>query len=195
MIRKISGALVDVDTSSVILDVQGVGYHIYVSKSPAKHTIGSPYSLYTHLAVRENALDLYGFSTRDELDVFELLLTLPKIGPKSALQIMSQADIELLKRAVSTEDATYLSKMSGMGKKTAEKIVSGLKDKLDGYGVLPTTSGSTLEPNAHYVSDAIDALVALGYPQSDARRAVQQLPLTVLTANEAVREALKTLSG
>ena len=98
MIRKITGELVDISTTNVVLDVSGVGYLIYVSKSPANQRLGEVFSYWTHLAVRETALDLYGFTNRDELEIFELLLTLPKIGPKSALQIMSQAEIELLKK-------------------------------------------------------------------------------------------------
>jgi holliday junction DNA helicase RuvA len=195
MIRKITGTLIDIQNGSVVIDVNGLGYHIYVAKIPPHHSLGSIFALHTHLAVRENALDLYGFSSIDDLGVFELLLTLPKIGPKSALQILAQADIELLKRAVSNNDAGYLSKMSGMGKKTAEKIVSGLAEKLDSYGLSVPSNENPHEQARPYVSDAIDALVALGYPQSDARKAVQQLPVTVTTATEAVREALKVLSG
>src|SRR5690606_3850094 len=108
-----------------VLDVHGIGYLVFIS-GKTTYTHGDQCTLFTHLAVRENALDLYGFSTRDELSVFEALIKIPKIGPKTAIQILSQTDLTTLSRAVSSDDASYLSKMSGIGKKSAEKIVAGL---------------------------------------------------------------------
>ena len=173
-----------------MLDVNGVGYLVAVTKQPTTAN-GEELQLHTYLAVRETALDLYGFETRDELEIFELLITLPKVGPKSALQILSQADIELLKKAVLSDDATYLTKMSGIGKKTAEKIVLELRDKFaDRFDAPTAASGDT---NGE-ISDVIDALVTLGYPLNDARRVAQGLPPN-LSANEAIREALKQLGG
>jgi holliday junction DNA helicase RuvA len=192
MIRCITGTVTDTTLSAVVIDVQGVGYLVHITKLPTT-SLGSTITLWTHLAVRETALDLYGFSTRDELELFELLLTLPKIGPKSAQQILTQADIELLKKAVLDDDPVYLAKMSGLGKKTAEKVVAGLKESFAKHGY--TSIGTTQTPNASYISDAIDALIALGYPQSDARQAIQQLPPSITSANEAVREALKQLGS
>ncbi len=196
MIRRLSGTIVTRDLFSIVLDVQGVGYLIYVPRLAQGLIVGSPCTLLTHLAVRETALDLYGFETEAELQLFELLLTLPKIGPKSALQILTQADIAILEKAVIEQDAGYLSKMTGLGKKTAEKVVLGLEDKLVTFSTATkpvAADGST--DNSAQMTDAIDALVALGYPQSDARRAIQQLPTTITSANEAVREALKTLGS
>ncbi len=188
--------MVNRDIFSVVLDVNGVGYLVFVPKLSPSHTVGSSCTLLTHLAVRENALDLYGFETESELNLFELLITLPKIGPKSALQILTQADTAILEKAVAEQDPGYLSKMTGMGKKTAEKVVAGLEDKLSAF----STGSAAIDPGdisggVGYMTDAIDALVALGYPQSDARRVVQQLPSTVTSANEAVREALKVLGS
>ena len=194
MIRHISGTVASVGTDNIVVDVQGVGYLIYVSK-PQAFPIESNIKLHTHQAVRETALDLYGFATLDELDIFELLLGLPKIGPKSAAQIMSQADIELLIEAVSTEDPAHLSKLSGIGKKTAEKVVAGLKDSFEdrGYGTTGTT-GAGSAASSGFQSDAVDALVALGYPQAAARKAVQNLSPEITSTNEAVSVALKELS-
>lgn len=189
MIRQLTGTIAFTEDGAVVLDVAGVGYLIKTSRIPTTTTPQETITLYTHLAVRETALDLYGFSTRDELEIFELLLTLPKIGPRSAMQIMSQADIELLKKAVLTNDATYLSKMSGIGKKTAEKIVHELSDK---FADLFDMGAAIGQPASQEASDVIDALVALGYALPDARSAVQKLPEGMDT-NQAIREALKQL--
>lgn len=187
MIRQLRGVLCEILEGAVVLEVGGVGYLIATNQLPAASNIGTEMTLYTYLAVRENALDLYGFATRDELEIFELLITLPKIGPKSALQILSQADIELLKNAVLNNDASYLSKMSGIGKKTAEKIVLELSDKFaKRFNAAVGLSGNS------EASDVIDALVTLGYPLSEARNIVQKLPPNI-SANDAIRESLKRL--
>jgi Holliday junction DNA helicase RuvA len=159
--------------------------------------VNEPITLHTHLAVRETALDLYGFQDQGELSFFELLLTLPKIGPKSAMQILSQADVSLLKTTILSQDPTHLSKMSGISKKTAEKIVLGLKDAFDAdlYQGVRDESAEALVQSA-FVSDTIDALITLGYPQADARKAVQQLLAEkphITKANDAIKEVLKIL--
>lgn len=194
MIRQLNGIVSGHSIDSVVINVQGVGYLVRTSIAGTSYPVGSDISLHTYLAVRETALDLYGFQLQDELDVFELLLTLPKIGPKSAIQILAQADITLLKEAVRNQDATYLSKMSGIGKKSAEKIVMGLKDKLeDADAAFAEQTASAHTANAH-TSDTIDALISLGYTPNDARKAVQQISPEITNANDAVREALKILS-
>lgn len=194
MIRQLRGTVAHATNESVVVDVNGVGYHVHVSEAATQFPLGSTAIFHTHLAVRENALDLYGFSNLDMLEVFELLITLPKIGPKSAQQILRQADISLLKEAVRNEDATYLSKMSGIGKKSAEKIVAGLKDKLADMEFGSPRSGTT-DPS--YASDTIDALVALGYSHEDARKSVRTVSESdpdIATSPEALKAALKLLS-
>ncbi len=187
MIRMLRGTVADKSGGHIVLDVQGVGYLVAMRGDDlSKATVGSELSLCTYLAVREDALDLYGFATRDDLAMFELLIDLPKIGPKSALAILSQANIELLKKAISSDDPAYLSKMSGMGRKTAEKIVLGLKDKFEGMG-----ETSTAERD---ISDAMDALVALGYSEREARDAILRLDPTITDTNAKVKEALRNLS-
>lgn len=184
MIAKLSGVISDIRPLHVVLDVSGVGYLVAVCLSP-QFTLGEKVSFHTHLAVRENALDLYGFLSRDELEMFEHLLKLQKIGPKSAMQIMTQADLELLKKSITSEDPSYLSKMSGIGKKSAEKIVAGLKDIFE-YG--DGEGAGTAE-----ASDVIDALVALGYTQKSARDALQKLPPDLPDATTQIKEALKII--
>ncbi len=168
------------------------------TNSPVKaNKLHRPITFYTHLAVRENSLDLYGFSSLSELEMFELLLTLNKIGPKSALQIMVQADLAVLKKAITTEDAAYLTKLSGIGKKTAENIVIGLKDRVtetEMYSKQNLAGG-----NQQNISDIIDALIALGYPQKEARSATQKLsdekPELLSNSNAAITAALKQLGS
>lgn len=193
MIRHIKGTLADITEGQVVIDAHGVGYLIHVVASPEYFTLETEIKLYTYMAVQERAQDLYGFLTRDELELFTILLTIPKIGPKSAMQILQKADIELLKSSVIGNDAAHLSKMSGIGKKTAEKIVTELKDKFEHFAGAYTSAPGSDTPPPPYTVDAIDALISLGYPQADARKAIQQLPDTITDANQAVTEALREL--
>jgi len=193
MIRRLTGTVVDIETTSIVLEVQGVGYQVFVT-TPHSFTLDEQVTLRTHHAIRDTASDLYGFRHENEQEVFGLLLTIPKVGPKSALQILAQTDLPTLKTAVSTNDASHLSKLSGIGKKTAEKIVLGLKEKAEDLGwheQLAVDAPDSARASWH--TDTIDALVALGYPQSDARAAVAELPTDLTSANEAVRAALKKL--
>lgn len=192
MIRMLRGPVRSHTEQGIVIDVGGVGYFVATALPATTFPLDEEVTLHTHLAVRETALDLFGFRTRDELDLFALLLTVPKIGPKSALQVMTQADMHTIKKAVIEHDPSYLTKVSGIGKKTAEKIVTELTDKFDGYS--ESATGQTSDSaDAPFIADTIDALVALGYPQADARKAVQKLPKDVTTANEAVRAALQQL--
>ena len=196
MIRQLSGVVTDLGPTFIVLEVGGVGYLIHTD-SPMSYPLEVPVRFFTYLAVRENSLDLYGFADRDTLEVFELLIELPKIGPKSALQILTAADTSLLKEAVRNNDPSYLSKLSGIGKKSAEKIVSGLKDKFteDDY---PTGSAlSDLPANIHQL-DTIDALISLGYPSQEARRVVIQVSMDnpdIKTSSDVIKLALRLLSG
>ena len=189
MIAMLRGTVADISLLHVILDVGGVGYLISVRK-PGEFQLGREATLHTHLAVRENALDLYGFQTRDELAMFALLLTIPKIGPKSAMQILTQADIPLLITSITRNDAVYLSKMSGISKKTSEKIVVELQNKFDGVAFSDTETTIQGED-----ADLVDALIALGYSQKDARDALLKLPVSIEGTNARIKEALKFLGS
>lgn len=185
MIGHIRGTVTARDALRLVVDVQGVGYLLHAPNA-ANVALGDEVLLHTHLAVRENALDLYGFLTTDELGMFELLITLPKIGPKSAMQIMTHADVALLKKAAVSGDASYLSKISGIGKKSAEKIVLGLREKFGAEDVAYDSG----EAHDH---DVIDALIALGYSQREARGVLEKLPADIEGASERIRAALKIL--
>jgi Holliday junction DNA helicase RuvA len=191
MIAKLTGEVTDVGVTSVVIDVHGIGYLVYVTKSSG-YKIGETVSVFTYLAVRENALDLYGFQVREEKAMFTELIKLPKIGPKTAIQILSQVDLETLKKAVQTEDPTYLSKMSGIGKKSAEKIVAGLKDLLDGDDYLYTEEDRAQNQGD---TDVIEALLTLGYSERDAREAVKKIPESVKGTNARIKHALKEVSN
>ncbi|MBP6881808.1 MAG: Holliday junction branch migration protein RuvA [Candidatus Pacebacteria bacterium] len=190
MIRQLRGTLLESGELEVVIDVGGVGYLVHTPDA-AFFAIGGEARLHTHLAVRENALDLYGFAETESLRVFELLLTLPKIGPKSALQILAQADVSLLREAVNKNDAGYLSKLSGIGKKSAEKIVVGLRDKL---GTADNDAATSEIPHA---ADTIDALIALGYTPQDARRVFIEITATntsLSSSAEVIKLALRYLN-
>ncbi len=187
MITRLRGEIIEVEPLHVVLDVVGVGYRVWVTSTQGV-ALGSETTLYTHLAVRENAHDLYGFGTRAELTMFEHLIKLPKIGPKTALQILSQADLATIRTATQTNDPTYLTKMSGIGKKSAEKIVAGLKDILG-----EDDFAQSISEHSHD-ADIIDALIALGYSQRDALTAIQKIPAEVTDTNARIKQALKYMS-
>jgi Holliday junction DNA helicase RuvA len=154
MIGYLKGRVIDQDLKSVILDVSGVGYKIYTNTAQIDSKKNEFLEFWTYLAVRENALDLYGFTTKEELGFFELLITVSGIGPKSAMGILTVASVSNLRNAIVSGDTSHLIKVSGVGKKNAEKIVVELKDKLTGFEVGGSVSADV---------DVIEALKALGY--------------------------------
>ena len=181
MIRQLHGTIAQLEANGLVLDVRGVGYLILMPPSMLQgYTTGDTLTCYTYLAVRETALDLYGFTDTTYRHVFELLLHVPSVGPKSALQILSHASPALLSEAVTKDDPVYLHKLSGIGKKTCEKVVQFLKDKQD---ALPATDAMTDHALSGVQSDAIDALVALGYEGASAREAVLGLTITEETTD------------
>ncbi len=185
MIGHLKGTIIHQDLKSVILDVSGVGYKIYTNVGGFSNT-KKEMEFWTYLAVRENALDLYGFAKRDELDFFELLITVSGIGPKSAMGILSIATLQNLRHAISTGDISHLTKVSGVGKKNAEKIVMELKDKLEGLNLDMTyiISGDV---------DALEALKSLGFGEREAREALKKVTEAKDTG-EKIKKALKLLS-
>ncbi len=186
MIGMLSGKVIGTRGGHVIVDCNGVGYLISV-RSLFDFTEKSSVVLHTHLAVRENALDLYGFLLLEELRMFEELIKLPKIGPKSAMQILMQADVATLKKAILTSDPVYLTKMSGIGKKTAEKIVSELKEHFGAEAFTESVSDAD--------ADVVDSLLALGYAHKDVREAIQKIPTHITDTKKRITEALKIVSS
>jgi len=174
---------------AMVIDVRGVGYFVRTPTATTTWVVDSMVTVHTHLAVRETALDLYGFMSQSELELFELLLGVPKIGPKSALQILNQASPTLLVESISTKDADRLHKLAGVGKKTSESVVQYLHDKLDGLAFIIVPTMTVSSPAK---TDAIDALVSLGYDLAHARQIIGQYSDDA-TVNELVTKALKEL--
>lgn len=189
MIGHLRGEIIDIGEKTLLLSVAGVGYTVFVTEDTIHSTsIGDTLSCYTHLSVRENALDLFGFLLKEELRFFELLITVSGIGPKSALSILNIAALPTLRSAIATGDTGYLTKVSGIGRKTAEKIVLELRDKV---GALGETRAST--PALKEESDALLALMSLGYNERDAREVLKNIAKPGSTTQDIVREALKHL--
>ena len=190
MIGSVKGKIVLKTEKFLILETDGVGYKINVSPdtvSKAKK-VGDEMMLWIHTHVREDILDLYGFLDHSELEFFEMLISVSGIGPKGALTILGVASIDTLRKAISTSDISYLTKISGIGKKTAEKIVIELRDKM-AEGI-SEKKGSSLRDEL----DAMEALKSLGYSQNEIREALKKvLPNT--DTNTKIREALKTLGN
>lgn len=188
MIGSLNGTVKSRGLGSLVVEVSGVGYRTAVTAETAlEAVVGAPIFLWTHLAVRENALDLYGFIDKETLDTFELLITISGIGPKTALNILNVASPQTLRQAVASSDTSYLTRVSGIGKKNAEKIVLELKDKLK-----VTKEDSSLDTRSE--GDALEALVSLGYSERDAREALKKVSKDIKGASERVRAALKNLS-
>jgi Holliday junction DNA helicase RuvA len=191
MIRLLTGEIASVTDGYVVIVVNGVGYLVGTSTKTTNFKVGENVTLHTHLAVRETALDLYGFLSLSELDLFELLLLVPKIGPKSSLQILNQASPTLLLEAIGKKDAGYLHKLSGIGKKTCENIVQFLHDKVEGMALASDfVAGGGLSAAQ---TDAIDALVSLGYDLTTARETVKAIGEHA-TPNEIIKQALKQMN-
>ena len=190
MISQLEGKIVFSGDRYVVIDVSGVGYKVNATLETLRkiNKEKSIVRLWTYLAVRENALDLYGFEGQGDLEFFELLLTVSGIGPKSALAIMNVAPTESIRKAISTGEASYLTKISGIGRKTSEKIVLELRDKLGAW----TDIGS---PELQEESDAVLALQSLGYSQNEARNALKKVPHEISGASLRVKEALKILGN
>ena len=191
MIASLAGNIRHKELNSITVDVGGVGYRVAVTTETALEAkVGSPISIWTHLVVRETALELFGFLDKETLEIFELLITISGIGPKSALGILNIVSPATLRQAVASEDTTYLTRVSGIGKKNAEKIVLELKNKLK-FSKEDTSTGSV---QAREESDALEALVSLGYSERDARDTLKKVPKNIEGASERVKAALKLLS-
>ena len=188
MIGKLRGTVDSIGERYLILDVSGIGYKVAATPDSIRRARKEGLvSLFTHLAVRENALDLYGFFERSELELFEMLIDVSGIGPKTALQVLSLATVGTLRTAISSEDISYLTKVSGIGQKTARKIVLELKEKMG--AALEGESGGLREE-----SDAVEALKSLGYSRDEAREALKKVK-GISGTSARVKEALRILGG
>jgi Holliday junction DNA helicase RuvA len=202
MITFLEGVLVEAYPTHVVLNVHGVGYHIAIPLSSYDRmpSVGEKFRLLTHLQIREDAHILFGFATTAERDLFRLLIHhVSGIGPKTALDVLSGISVVAFKAAVVAGDARALSQIKGIGKKTAERILVELKDKVGVAAAWEAASEahgpSTVQQG---LNDAVLALIALGYKQVDAQKVVHAVaesrPGETLSSDELLREALKRLA-
>ena len=216
MISRLTGGIAHIDLKYVILDVNGVGYKVYTTSdvlsglgkiakgaagataSPSEHV-----TLWTYLAVRDDALDLYGFANGAELSFFEMLISISGIGPKTALGILNIASVEAIDTAIRTGDTTHLVKVSGVSKKMAEKIVLELKDKIGDESLIGQSAeyASAVKTGMRGDADALEALKALGYNPTEAREALKEVAKNagkegkdLKDTGDKVKAALKLLS-
>ena len=188
MIARISGTLIEKHPLYGIVDVGGVGYKVFATLPTLGHTsIGEKVTLHTYEHIRENSRDLYGFEDKEEQRLFELLISVSGIGPKSALGILNIAQPASLKKAISAGDTTHLIKVSGIGKKSAQKIIIELKDKL---GDLQEGDELLMQEEV----DTMDALKALGYGEKEIRDALQKVPKDIAGHQDRIKETLKLLA-
>lgn len=204
MIGYIKGRLEEVMDGAIIVDNNGIGYEIFVPASvigslPSK---GNEVKIYTYMNVREDSLQLFGFMTRDDLEVFKMLITVSGIGPKGALGILGVMSADDIRFAVMSEDAKTISKAPGIGAKTARKLIIELKDKLNFKDVIEgaldrgenAAANSSASADKQIISDAVEALTALGYSASDAMKAVRMVEMTDdMTVEMLLKLSLKNM--
>lgn len=189
MIAHVSGKIVEKFAGSVIVDVQGVGYEVQVSLSDFESTqLDSHTKFYTYHHVREQAEDLFGFSSLAAKKLFELLITVQGIGPKAALAILSLGNAEQVRNSIANSDVAFITKASGVGKKSAERVVVDLSDKVG----IPThyVTGVSIQTELNTNDEALDALIALGYSLAEANTALAEVDPAAST-QERVKQALK----
>ena len=198
MIGWIEGTLKEKHPPYLLVDVGGVGYELEAPMTTfyTLPGLGDPVKLYTHQVVREDAHHLYGFAARRDRDVFRMLLRVSGIGAKIGLAILSGMDANALARCVFEGDSASLSKLPGIGKKTAERLIIEMRDRLDradGAGAAPVPGAAAQPPAPDPVSEAVSALVALGFKPQEASQRVRAVPADGLVCEEIVRLALQSL--
>ncbi len=206
MFYYISGKLAYLDPSTAVVDAGGVGYKFTISQStysqmpPHRSVDEKPtVTLYSYMAVREDAVELYGFASEDELSSFKLLITVSGVGPKAAISILSLLSPAKLALAICTDDKKTIAKANGVGPKTAARIVLELKDKLKGQAIAADDGSITLDDTADILgtsdkkADALSALTVLGYTRGEAEAVLKKIDTSALEVDDIIKEALKRL--
>lgn len=196
MIRLLRGVVAARGRDYLVVDVGqaagGVGFKVQTPEpTAARFTEGAAVFLHTYLQVREDALTLFGFEDEDELGIFELLISVSGVGPKAALSILSTLSPDALRLALANEEPALVARAPGIGKRTAEKIILELKDKIK----TPASNLEALAQMTNTDAEVIDALIALGYSVVEAQRAVQKLPREAVGVEERLRLALSQFGG
>lgn len=190
MIAHVSGVVTEKFNSSVIVDVHGVGYEVAVALGDFERAIiKEPVTFYTYHHIREQAQELFGFTSLAAKKLFELLITVQGVGPKAALAILSLGDSEVVRNAVASGDAVFIARATGVGKRIAERVVVDLKDKV-GLAIRSNLSTEGLSSPITHSDEALEALMALGYTLNDATRALEGISTDLSTADR-VTQALK----
>lgn len=200
MIRYIKGILTEADEHGIVVENQGIGYYLFIPGSlfAGSLPMGEEIRIYTYFYVKEDAVQLYGFLSREDLEIFRLLLGISGIGPKAGLGILSAMTADELRFAVLSDDAAAIAKAPGIGRKTAQKLILELKDKLNLQDAFEQKLSHQSESRDLFHQDerqeAVQALVALGYPSTDALRAVKKVEnAQELTVEELLKAALKKM--
>ncbi len=200
MIHFIKGTLVEKSENKIVVETGGIGYEIFVPDNSSVYMVSENESvkLYTHMAVREDAVSLYGFTEKEGLRLFRLLITVNGVGAKAAMAVLSSMPLAELKKAIAFEDANMLTKANGIGKKTAQRIVLELKEKVGSdsvsFGSEVLDGGSVAEMLSQDArNDALNGLIALGYSRLEAVDALGTIVDADLTAEQYIKAALKKL--
>jgi len=196
MIGRLTGTLVEKQPPSLLLDVHGVGYELEAPMSSFYElpALGAMVSLHTHLAIKEDAHSLYGFVTRLERSLFRSLIKVSGIGPKLALTLLSGMRVEDFIRCIEHQDTATLTRMPGVGKKTAERLVIEMRDRvreLGGPAATLPAAGASAGGQDEAAADALSALVALGYRPAEASRLIGKVDTGGLASEEIIRQALQ----
>lgn len=190
MISYLKGKLTYKLKDRIIVEVNNIGYSVFISEGLLSDLkVDEDLQIFVFQNVKEDALDLYGFRNLAELEFFELLISVSGIGPKTALSILSVASLSDIQESIIRDDALLLTKVSGIGKKTAERVVLELKDKL-----IKLTGIHDLSSPNNFSADEIDVLLGLGYNIAEARDALKQVDKEIKDSSERVRQALKILA-
>ncbi|HOV21747.1 MAG TPA: Holliday junction branch migration protein RuvA [bacterium] len=197
MIYYINGKIVEKNPIKVVVEKDGIGYVVNVSLQTSEN-IGNPgddVKLYTVLKIADEDINLYGFSTDHEREFFLLLIGVPNIGPKVALRILSGSSVEEIYNAISNEDPSFFTKIPGVGKKTGERLIVELKQKIEKIELVPSVE--SIKTDRELFSNAVDALTVLGYKRAEAissvKKILSQFNNKSLTLEEVIRETLKKL--
>ena len=196
MISYITGIVEEVEIDKVVVDHNGIGYGIYMPQSTLETIgIGEELKIHTYFNVREDAMQLFGFLTKEELKIFKLLIGVSGVGPKGAMAIIGTCPGDSLQMAIISDDAKAISKAPGIGNKTAQRIIIELKDKLDLESMfMAGTENATPVISANAQSETVEALVSLGYSRSMALNAVKKIKNSeTMDVEEMLKSALKNI--
>lgn len=194
MISRLTGMLLEKQPPHLLIEVSGVGYELEASLTSCFRLpeVGSKLTIFTHMVVREDAHLLYGFVTEDERSLFRSLIKVNGVGPKLALTILSSIEPEMFVRCIQDNDSTSLTRLPGIGKKTAERLLIEMRDRLSHWHETMPSNTAPMPNVSRPTQDALHALISLGYSAQEANRTLAQIDVQNLTREEIIRLALKS---